>query len=275
MTVPPDPAVPETALAVLQAAAFGDDPGRWPLPAATTPKERWLRAVAAGGQGHYAGAHTELSALRRAQPDGPLASLACSTHGSLLRQLGWHQLARGWDGRALALAGSHGEAQSDALVGLAADALGTGRFAASATLLARARVLLDAGPELPERVPIRVEWVSAELAMATGDGATAVQHAQRGVELADFAGSCERHRAKSNVVLAAALCSSGCLDQARVVADTGLDTTRRLGLVPLRWALASLLVGIGSASHSAVEVQTIKELTADAVRRRGGVWCDR
>jgi hypothetical protein len=175
----------------------------------------------------------------------------------------------------LALAGSHGEAQSDALVGLAADALGTGRFAASATLLARARVLLDAGPELPERVPIRVEWVSAELAMATGDGATAVQHAQRGVELADFAGSCERHRAKSNVVLAAALCSSGCLDQARVVADTGLDTTRRLGLVPLRWALASLLVGIGSASHSAVEVQTIKELTADAVRRRGGVWCDR
>ncbi|MFZ0833086.1 MAG: hypothetical protein WAM92_08390, partial [Mycobacterium sp.] len=40
--------------AALAAAAFGDDPGRWPLPAATTPRELWLRAVAAGGQGRYA-----------------------------------------------------------------------------------------------------------------------------------------------------------------------------------------------------------------------------
>jgi hypothetical protein len=260
---------------MLQAAAFGDCPGRWPLPPATTPVQRWLRAVAAGGQGYYAGAHTELSALRRAQPGGALASLACSTRGSLLRQLGWHRLARGWDGRALALAGEHDEARIDALVGLAADALGLGRFPASATLLGLARAVLDSGRDVPVRVPIRVDWVSAELAMSIGDGATAVRHAQRGVELADFAGSCERHRAKSNVVLAAALCSAGCLDKAREVADAGLDTTHRLGLVPLRWALASLLAGIGSAAHTADEVQTIKDDTAEAVRRRGGLWSAR
>ena len=35
----------------LSAAAFGEDPGMWPLPAAHTPAELWLRAVAAGGQG--------------------------------------------------------------------------------------------------------------------------------------------------------------------------------------------------------------------------------
>ncbi|CAN5684229.1 hypothetical protein BH09ACT7_BH09ACT7_21610 [soil metagenome] len=260
----------------LYLAAFGADPGRWPLPTPTTPMQRWWRAVAAGGQGRYANAHTELSALRRAQPIGPLASLASSTQGSLLRQLGWHRRARGWDGRALALAGPHAEARIDALVGLAADALGIGRFAASATLLRQARaVSADVSEVLPARLPVRLEWVSAELAMATGDGEAAVRYARRGVELTDTAGSSARHLAKSNVVLAAALCCSGRLDEATEVADAGLDTTGRLGLVPLRWALASLLDGIGSASHTALEVRAIREGAADVIARRGGTWSDR
>ena len=274
MTTPADPATPPSALATLQAVAFGDTPGHWPLPVATTPGERWLRAVGSAGQGHYAGAYTELSALRRTQPSGPLASLVLSTRGSLLRQLGWHQQARGWDGRALALAGEHAEARIDALVGLAADALGMGRFAASATLLGMARQELDGSPDVPARVPIRVKWVRAELAMSIGDGDTAVRHARRGVELADSAGVSARHRVKSDVVLAAALCSSGRLDDAREVADLGLGTTGQLGLVPLRWALASLLAGIGSTSHTVQEVREIKESAADTVRRRGGTWCD-
>ena len=41
-------------------AAFGDAPGLWPLPAAATVEELWLRAVAAGGQGRYASANTDL-----------------------------------------------------------------------------------------------------------------------------------------------------------------------------------------------------------------------
>ncbi|MET0703482.1 MAG: hypothetical protein ABWY93_27885 [Mycobacterium sp.] len=260
----------------LYSAAFGDDPGHWPLPAPTTPTQRWFRAVAAGGQGRYAQAHTELSALRRAQPVGPLASLTASTRGSLLRQLGWHRQARGWDGRALTLAGADAEARIDALVGLAADALGIGRFATSATLLSRARAVFDESPDaLPPRLSVRLEWVGAELAMATGDGTTALRHACRGVELADFAGSSARHGAKSAVVLAAALCCAGRLDQAREVADAGLDTTGRLGLVPLRWALASLLAGIGSGSHTAQEVHAIQEAAAAVVARRGGTWSDR
>ncbi|MGB3661888.1 MAG: hypothetical protein WBA04_03165, partial [Mycolicibacter algericus] len=108
--------------AVLAAAAFGDAPGRWPLPAAITPRQRWLRAVAAGGQGRYASAGTDLAALLREAPAGPLASLAHSTQASFLRQLGGHQQARGRDGRALALAFNDGgvdpEATADALVGL-------------------------------------------------------------------------------------------------------------------------------------------------------------
>lgn len=269
-----DPASADALSATLAAAAFGRDADRWPLPAALSPRQRWLRAVAAAGQGHYAVAHTELSEVLRANSGGPLASLACSTRGSLLRQLGWHRQARGWDGRALALAGADVEARQDALVGLAADALGTGRFAASAVLLHQAAAELP-GAQVAARLPIRLEWVSAELAMATGDGVTALRHAEHGVELADVAGDSARHRIKSNVVLAAALCSSGCLDKARDVADSALDSTRQMGLVPLQWALASLLAGIGSAVHDVLEVQTIRDAAADVVRRRGGIWCER
>src|SRR6478752_8429430 len=111
-----------TTTAALVNAAFGDDPGRWPLPAATTPYELWLRAVAAGGQGRYGNALADLAAVRRG-PRGPLVSLAHSTRASFLRQLGWHERARGWDGRALSMAGSDQEAGADALLGLAADAL--------------------------------------------------------------------------------------------------------------------------------------------------------
>jgi hypothetical protein len=43
-------------------------------------------------------------------------------------------------------------------------------------------------------------------------------------------------------------------------------------MIPLRWALASLLVGIGSTTHSEAEVITIRDVCADTVRSRGGVW---
>ena len=256
---------------ILTNAAFGDDPGCWPLPAAGSAEELWLRAVVAGGQGRYASAYTDLARVRRAHGVGRLASLAHSTQASFLRQLGWHDRARGWDGRALAVAGEDLEALGDALIGLAADALGVGRFAASAAALRRAQGLLDEGPA---RLAVRLAWVSAELAMATGDGAAAVGHAERAVELAAALGS-TRHSVKSDVVLAAALCSDGRLDRSRNVADAALDTTQRLGFVPLNWALACLLGDIGSGNHSAAQVVGIRDESADTVRRRGGVLFDR
>lgn len=251
----------------LTTVAFGDDPGRWPLPPARTAAQRWLRAVAAGGQGHYACAETELAELRRSA-DPTLRSLAHSTRGSLLRQLGHHRLARGWDGAALALA-QDPEARHDALVGLAADALGVGRFAASARLLASARATLTA--DTPGRLAVRQQWVGAELAMARGDGAAAVALAERGVELAGK-GASRRHRIKSDVVLAAALCSAGRIDESRRLADDALTATGEYGLVPLRWALASLLAGIGSAGYPAADVAAIRDGCAAEIETRGGHW---
>jgi hypothetical protein len=257
----------------LAAAAFGDRPGCWPLPAATTPQQLWLRAVAAGGQGRYGSAYRDLAVLRRNIPGGRLASLARSTQGSFLRQLGWHTLARGWDGRALALAGADFEARADALIGLAADALGVGRFAAAATLLARADSALAPGPAVPDRLPVRRRWVAAELAMASGDGESAVRHAEEAVELAEaMAVASARHRVKSDVVLAAALCSAGGIERARAVAEAALDATGRLGLIPLRWALACLLIDIESDSFSAQKLHEIRDICAGQVRRAGGAW---
>src|SRR4051812_34241515 len=106
-------------MSTLADVAFGDCPGRWPIPDATTPRERWQRAVAAGGQGRYASAMTELDALARTPSLGSLASLAHSARASFLRQLGGHVAARSWDGYALAFAGSDAEAGADALIGLA------------------------------------------------------------------------------------------------------------------------------------------------------------
>lgn len=259
------------SMAALSDAAFGQDPGRWPLPTATTPHELWLRAVAAGGQGRYSSALADLARLRHGAP-GPLLSLAHSTRASFLRQLGWHAPARTWDGRAAAVAESDREAGADALIGLAADALGMGRFAASDRALRRAADLLD--DAVPARLHVRIAWVSAELAMARGQGPTAVEHADRAVAAAAVLGSA-RHTVKSDVVRAAALCCAGDLDSSRRVADRALSDTERLGMIPLRWALASLLAGIGSATRSEVEVAAIRDESADTVRSRGGVWAVR
>lgn len=259
-----------SALDTLEAAAFGRDPGRWPLTTAACPQERWLRAVAAGGQGRYGIATAELAALRRAVRRGPLASLAHSTQASFLRQLGGHDAARVWDGRALTLAGSDAEATVDALLGLAADALGVGRLAASAALLERAQSMFD-GSSTPARLAIRSHWVAAELAMVRGEGGNAVAHAERAVELAGRQASV-RHQVKSQVVHAAALCCAGRIQQARRTAGGVLLDTERFALVPLRWAVASLLCDIADGAVERENAVEIRDASAEFVRRAGGVW---
>jgi hypothetical protein len=250
--------------------AFGGDPGRWPLPTATTPAEHWLRAVAAGGQGRYGSAFADLDCVARSTASGSVASLAFSTRASFLRQLGGHDVARTWDGRAWAAAGAEPTAIADALVGLAADALGVGRFALSDRLLCRASL----GADVMGRVDIRLAWVRAELAMFTGDGPAAVAHARRATELAGRWTSA-RHAAKSQVVLAAALCSAGDVDASRLVADAALADTERLGLTPLSWASACLLADVGSSTRSASQIGAVRDGSAAVIRHRGGAWTAR
>ena len=259
---------PASAAVHLGDVAFGSNPGCWPLAVAVTPDELWLRAVAAGGQGRYASALSDLDRVQR-RARGPLASLAFSTRASFLRQLGWHDRARSLDGQALMLADGVATPAADALIGLAADALGVGRFAASARALRRAAERVT--DSTAARLPVRFAWVSAELAMVTGDGASAVANAERAVQLAADLGSA-RHAVKSRVILAAARCSNGDIDASRREAGEALRQTESLSLIPLRWAVACLLADIGSEDYPHAELAAIGDASAETVIRQGGVW---
>jgi hypothetical protein len=165
-----------------------------------------------------------------------------------------------------------GAARADALIGLAADALGVGRFALSQRLLDRAAgAMAEAGDP---RLAVRLGWVGAELAMAQGDGGGAVDRARGAVAAAASFGSA-RHKVKSDVVLAAALCTAGDLDRCRQVADAALDAAAGFGLLPLHWALVSLLAAVGSAAYSPGQVCGFRDADAQAVESRGGVWSRR
>jgi hypothetical protein len=117
--------------------------------------------------------------------------------------------------------------------------------------------------------------------MAAGDGAAAVRNAELGVELAAATGDgsvSARHGAKSGVVLAAALCSAGAVDRARTVGAAALEQAGRLGLVPLRWAAACLLVDImdrGSQTRPIAEFCDIRDECARLVEHWGGAWSQR
>ncbi len=231
--------------------ALGGNPGRFPIPAAADSQQSWYRSVALAGQGRYSAAGIE---LRRFRPHSrELESLHASTRASWFRQVGNHQRARRFDGRAVFLVGLTGppasidivEARSDALTGLAADALGHGRFRLADTLLARSAEQRD-GPVGRGlwRPALRAAWVAAELAMMRGDGAGALRHAECARALANDADSL-RHTIKTDLVHAAALSCVGETDRARESAVQVACAAATHGLLPLRWAATMLCEGTG------------------------------
>jgi len=229
------------------------------LPAVSDPFAGWVRAVGLGGQGRYGAARAELARVLRSGPDPVLFSLAASTRGSLLRQLGWHAAASGWDGRAAAAvlpglvadapvpgaAPDRVDAACDALTGLAADALGLGRLELAARLLERTRALLGDDEAVRVRARIRLCWVGAEAALAGGEATRALPQAEAGLRLAETTPSV-RHRIKSALLVAAATAAAGDLDRAAVLAGSVAERTGEHGLLPLRWATAMLRSGVAA-----------------------------
>jgi hypothetical protein len=261
-------------------AAFGDAPEADVRRAAARglPRDRWLAAVTLGGQGRYAAAAAVLGGLV-AGPDPVLASLACSTLAAHRRQLGGHAPARRWDAAALRhLAGvSSGEAVragpggvdadgvdlagawSDALLGLAADAIGLGRLTEARRLHAAAVSRAErSGPAVSWRSRVRAGWVAAEIELAAGHPERAMSPSVTAAELA-WAGSSIRHQVKSDIVVAAVRTAQtaqsavestgsvtdggrpvgpdGCLDAATLL-QRALETSLRRGIFSLAWPAA-------------------------------------
>lgn len=233
-----------------------------------------MSAVTLGGQGRYAAAHTVLDRLLRETTSGPVASLAWSTHASLLRQMGRHRQASALDGRALAaVAGVDGvrdllvtAARCDAITGLAADALGCGRTALGWRLLGRCREdLAGYGEGELWRQYLRLGWVGAELALAEGDFATAGRHARSACAIAEKFESV-RHRIKSDLLRAATMTGDRDVRPAVDLAQDVLVRADGQHLVPLKWAASMLLSGVTFDSSWETERVACELL----IRSRGG-----
>ncbi|MGE3287557.1 MAG: hypothetical protein AB7J32_15840 [Pseudonocardia sp.] len=163
-----------------------------------------------------------------------------------------------------------GSARIDALVGLAADALGTLDLAGAHRLLAAAdRLLLGAAPfgaapqpsgagaaapvPRPRAAPdmtappapgawrpgVRAHWVRAELALVEGRAADAVAPAEAALAAARRAGAL-RHALKSRIVLAVARAAADPAVVPEVVDEltTARDEAADHGLLPLVWPAA-------------------------------------
>ncbi|WP_200797329.1 hypothetical protein [Streptoalloteichus hindustanus] len=245
----------------LRRAAFGDLPDRpvWADARSPDPRRRWLAAVALGGQGRYAAAATALAGLV-GHADPVLASLAATTLASHRRQLGAHAEARVWDGRALRrmaeenwrTAGDHSvefpeinsaDARADALVGLAADAIGLGRIGVARRLDTAARAV----DQVSSRSAIRRDWVGAEIELASGNPQAAIACAERAVVRTSECPSI-RHQVKSDLILGVALVTA---DDARgaAVLRRALDAALQRGLPPLAWPSALVLAGLPGADR--------------------------
>ncbi|WP_280202302.1 hypothetical protein [Nocardia cyriacigeorgica] len=165
------------------------------------------------------------------------------------------------------------DAACDALTGLAADALGTGRTDLAADLLARVRTLLGEAAEAPGpdrlRLAIRLHWVSAETALAAGRSVAALPHAEAALALAEQSPSV-RHRVKSRLLLAAATAAVGSADRAGELAETVAAECREHGLLPLRWACAMLRTGVAVRDIDRTAAQREAAECAATIERLGG-----
>ncbi|MEV1121618.1 hypothetical protein AB0I91_41730 [Actinosynnema sp. NPDC049800] len=264
-------------------AAFGDRPEADVWAALRGgPEERWLTAVVLGGQGHYAAAASVLGEL--IGRGGLFGSLAASTLASHRRQLGGHAAARVLDGRALAMVPEGDDrdrddrdpddrdhddvdpddvdpagARADALLGLAADAVGTGRLEEARRLHARVE---------PRgwRSRVRHQWLAAEIALAGGHAEQAVHPAEVAAATAREAGA-TRHILKSDLVLGAALVVWGTpesVDRGVEVLLCDLNHTDRRGLFSLIWPTALVLAN-ALADRTFAGAENVKERAENAL----------
>ncbi|MDQ0377476.1 hypothetical protein [Amycolatopsis thermophila] len=249
-------------------AAFGDRPAPTPdvLASGGPPRRRLLGAIVLGAQGRYAAASALLEPLARDR-DPVIAALALSALASHRRQLGGHTTARGLDGAALRRAsGAASDADpdgldapgalADALLGLAADHLGTGRLSASR------RVLDRAGEAVRNwRTRVRLGWVTAELALASGDARAATAPAEAALEEATAAGSV-RHTVKSRLVLAAALGAIGHKRRAGDLVSGALAAADKYELSSLSWPAGLIAADLWPAQAARHRARTAAVLHA-------------
>lgn len=129
----------------------------------------------------------------------------------------------------------------DAVIGLAADAVGVGDIATAEAMhrAATARLAASGNGPVSWRTRVRLNWVMAEIALLRGDNVEARQAAEHSIVEADEHGA-RRHRLKSEIILAAAL--GGDL-MSRRLAESAVETAKSAGWDSLEWPAARVAAG--------------------------------
>lgn len=253
----------------LRAAALGDRPGLdvtgWTRPVGELGWAEWTAGVVLGGQGRYAAATDVFRRLARHR-DPVLRAHALIALASHRRQLGGHALARTYDGAALHALATVGDpkpdtrtvtapagfvadgvdlagARADALLGLAADALGLGRLAEARQL--RGLAVPDAATA-SWRTLVRADWIAAEIALGSGNPEEAIGHAESAGHRSQGAGSL-RHAIKSDLVRSAGLATAATA-QAIPTLHSVVEQAMEFCLFPLLWPTALLLAELDQGS---------------------------
>jgi tetratricopeptide (TPR) repeat protein len=211
----------------------------------------WLLGVCLGAAGRYGAAAAVLQPLAASAPSEPerrlFSSLAAATLASVSRQLGRHGEGRSIDERALELADEAPEARFDALLGLAADAVGLDdATTASASLVEAAALAATRGDWWRQRV--RLDWVRAEIALLESRADEAVARASAAVTLAETSGA-PRHVAKGLLFTGVAQLQTGDVEEAASSLRRAATLAESLGAVPLVWPARAVLGALVATSH--------------------------
>jgi tetratricopeptide (TPR) repeat protein len=205
---------------------------------------RWLLAVCQAAAGRFGPALEALEGLLPVTIDAPaerriFGALGEATLASVYRQLGRHGEARTHDDVALTLSDATGEAGFDAVLGLAADAVGLGEALAARDHLAAA-TSLAAGHAEWWRQRVRLGWVQAEVALLEGRSDDAVAAAATAVDRAEHAGA-PRHVAKGLLFQGVSLVEAGRHEEAATILRRAGLLAESLGTLPLLWPARAVL----------------------------------
>jgi len=213
----------------------------------------WLLGVCLGAAGRYGAAMTVLEPLAGSAPEAPdrrlFASLAGATLGSISRQLGRHAEGRAIDERALELAGDAAEARFDAVLGLAADAVGLAEVVQADAALAEAVHLADGRGDW-WRQRVRLDWVRAEIALLREHPDEAVARATSAITLAEASGA-PRHVAKGLLFLGVSQVQSGDHAEAAASLRRAATLAESLGCIPLVWPARAVLGALVAPAYPA------------------------
>jgi len=239
----------------------------------------WLLGVCLGAAGRYGAAMVVLEPLATSAPEAPdrrlFASLAAATLGSVSRQLGRHAEGRAIDERALELAGDAAEARFDAVLGLAADAVGLGEVVHADAALAEAVHLADGRGDW-WRQRVRLDWVRAEIALLREHPDVAVGRATSAIALAESSGA-PRHVAKGLLFLGVSQVQAGDHGEAASSLRRAATLAESLGCVPLVWparAVLGALVAPSAPAESAAALASARSVVRQIADELPGAFAE-